>query len=277
MVEKWVFLNGEFHPEKYAQIPVTDRGFLFGEGIFTTIRVYHGRCELFAGHLERLRSQADELGFEFAISDFGWIDELIDRNEAHEGIWRLKIVLTADHGNGSFKLGTLLATLHPFQGKTSEPCSLCLYPIPLMSPLAHLKSLSYLDHLTVRRYGELQGYQDAIATTGQGYLLETGCSNLFWIDQEAVWLPDPKLPYLKGVFLQSILPFLPIPIHFVEATIDQVPSSASVYTCNSLTHARPVLSIGQRTFPRNEQGESMLQQAAQRAIGSFRGITVNPL
>ncbi len=264
--EAWVFLNGEFQPEEIAKIPISDRGFLFGEGIFTTIRVHQGQCELFPGHLERLQSQARTLGFEFEMSNFDWIGELIKRNNASEGIWRLKIILTASCDNNSIKLGTLLATLHPFQGKTSELCKLCLFPLPFVAPLAQLKSLSYLDHLYVRKYGEQQGCHDAIATSEQGFLLETGCSNLFWIDQGLLWVPDPKLPYLKGVFLQSILPQLPITVRPVEATLDDVPSTASVYMCNSLTHARPVLSIEQKSFPRNEQFEAMLQHAANLAI-----------
>ena len=263
MYDKWVYLNGDFCLEKDAVLPVTDRGFLFGEGIFTTIRVHKGQCELFQGHMNRLREQAKALEINFDFSHFEWIEELIERNGAREGTWRLKIILTIKQEAGFAAPGILLATLHSHQDQKSESCRLCLFPFPCESPLAHVKSLSYLDHLYVKNYAQRQGYHDAITTTGKGYVLETGCSNLFWIDQEGVcWFPDPKLPYLKGVFLQFILQNIPFPFRFVEATLDQIPLNACLYTCNALTHVRPVLSIGQQSFPRNSQWEEALQQIA---------------
>ena len=48
-------------------------------------------------------------------------------------------------------------------------------------------------------------FTDAVMTNGNGYLLETGCSNLFWVDQGALFFPHVDLPYLKGVFLQALL------------------------------------------------------------------------
>jgi 4-amino-4-deoxychorismate lyase len=261
VAESIVFLNGEFIPENLATIPISDRGFLFGEGIFTTIRVYQGHCEFLEGHIHRLENQTKELGIQLDQNNFSWVDELIQRNQALEGIWRLKIIVTHE---------TVLATLHPFLGKTSEPCTLTLFPHPCVSPLASLKTLSYLDHLTVRKYGESAGFNDAITTTEQGLLLETGCSNLFWIDQDQFFFPDPTLPYLKGVFLQALFSNLSLPLHSVKASLDQIPLTASVYTCNALTHARPVLKIDQCAYPRNAQYEALLEQTAERVIANYQ-------
>ena len=63
--DRWVFLNGDFLPEKQAKVSINDRGFLFGDGIFTTMRVHAGVCELYNGHLRRLEAQAEALDFIF--------------------------------------------------------------------------------------------------------------------------------------------------------------------------------------------------------------------
>ena len=56
-----VFLNGQFVPEAQALIPVSDRGFLYGDGLFETLRVVNGRPFRLAQHLERMMRGADFL------------------------------------------------------------------------------------------------------------------------------------------------------------------------------------------------------------------------
>lgn len=268
MVESWVFLNGRFCLEEQASISVADRGFLFGDGIFTTIRVHQGKCEFLQSHLQRLRYQAEFLKFHFHVEQWDWISEFIQRQAASTGTWRLKIIATVKEEQEIREIGNLFATLNLYPGKPFDPCSLCLFPQPLESPLASIKSLSYLDHLYVRKFAQQGGFADAVTQTREGFLLETGCSNLFWIDQGKCWIPDPQLPYLKGVFLQSILPYLELvfPVEWIKATMEQIPATASVYICNSLTHVRPVLSIDERIFPCHEERERSLQKVILQAL-----------
>jgi branched-subunit amino acid aminotransferase/4-amino-4-deoxychorismate lyase len=49
-----VYLNGKFIPESKAVIPITDHGFLYGDGVYETIRVYKGKPFLLSRHLLRL-------------------------------------------------------------------------------------------------------------------------------------------------------------------------------------------------------------------------------
>lgn len=270
MDERWVFLNGDFYLEREAKIPVTDRGFLYGDGIFTTIRVDQGRCELFNGHLQRLQRQAEILNFSFPPLEKEWIHELIERNKASKGTWRLKIILTVKEEGNVRVVDTVLATLHHYQPSLSESCRLSLFPHPFEGALSHLKSLSYLDNLYVRNYAIQKGYDDAIKCTSGGILLETGCSNFFWIDRGECWIPDPQLPYINGVFLQALLTHLSMPIHFVNTTIHQIPPNANFYVCNALMHVRPVVSIDHVQFKRNPDWEKVLQNGIARALKADR-------
>lgn len=266
MNKKWAALNGRMCLEAEAMIPIADRGFLFGEGFFTTIRVSQGKCEFFNEHLLRLKHQAEAFGVAFNPHSFDWLEELIAQNNAEEGIWRLKIIVTIKGEQGSSSLGNILATLSPCQGDLSEPCRLCLYPQPLESPTSNLKTLSYLDHLQVKKYAIQKGFQDALTTNSQGFLLEAASSNIFWIDQNILWMPHHDLPYLKGVFLKSLLKHLPIPHQGVKVAPGQLPATASVYLCNSLTHVRPVISIEQKSFPRNPHWENLMEMTMGKAL-----------
>lgn len=261
--QRWVFLNGNFYEENNAKISVTDRGFLFGEGVFTTIRVHEGMCEFYQAHLQRLHEQAQILHVSLPSIEFKWIQELIQLNQAEKGTWRLKIVATSQENENK---GNFLITLNPYQDTLGEPCSLGIFPHPLESPLAHIKSLAYLDRLYVRAYGKQQGYADAITTTREGFLLETGCANLFWINEQGCWIPDHQLPYLKGILLQKIIEYVKVPTHFVQMTLDQLMPGSSLYMCNALMHIRPVIAIENQSYPRNLMWEASLKQAIKQAL-----------
>lgn len=266
MNDRWVLLNSTFLKEQEATIPISDRGFLFGEGIFTTVRLNNGKCEFLDAHIQRLISQAKELKFSWQPFSIDSIEELIKRNQAQQGTWRLKIIVTADQKGSRLQTGNVIVTLEEVEDLSFLPCTITVFPHQLASPLSHIKNLSYLDHLYVREYGRQRGCVDAITQTIEGYVLETGCSNLFWMDQETYWLPDQQLPYLKGVFLQSLLPSLPFPVKWVRKKIEEIPSSASVYICNSLHHIRPVISIEGVYYARSEYRNDLLRQATDRAL-----------
>ena len=57
-----VFLNGEFVSEESAMVSVFDRGLMYGDGAFETLRVYNGKPYLLDRHLGRLTHTLGTLG-----------------------------------------------------------------------------------------------------------------------------------------------------------------------------------------------------------------------
>ncbi len=51
---EYIYINGKLFLSARAKIPVTDRGFAFGDGVFETLRSYRGNIFMFSQHLERL-------------------------------------------------------------------------------------------------------------------------------------------------------------------------------------------------------------------------------
>ncbi|SPJ31833.1 aminotransferase class IV [Candidatus Protochlamydia amoebophila] len=274
MVNKWVCLNGQLMPENQASIPITDRGFLFGDGLFTTLRVEQGQVEFWQSHLERLVHQCHQLRLIFPRLDFKWIEELIRLNLAHKGIWRLKMMITGgDERYLSLPLrqsSIQLLTLQSYKLEPFTPCRLTLYPSPIVKPTAHLKSLSYLDRLYVYDYANLKGYDDAVVCNCEAYLLETAFSNLFWIKNCQLYIPDPSLSYLQGIFLTNLIKYLKFPIHFFKGGIEDIPNEATIFISNSLNHLRPVTEIDHRIFSRHLDLEKQLQEVIQLALSNNR-------
>lgn len=64
-----VYLNGEYVPSRDARVPVTDRGFLFADGVYEVVRIYGGVPFLMEPHLERFRSGLSALGIRWRDVD----------------------------------------------------------------------------------------------------------------------------------------------------------------------------------------------------------------
>ena len=78
-----VYLNGEFLPIEQARVPVLDRGFIFGDGIYEVVPVYGGRPFRWPQHLARLSRSLAKVGIANPRDDAGWtalVGELVRRH-----------------------------------------------------------------------------------------------------------------------------------------------------------------------------------------------------
>ena len=66
-----VNVNGRITDQEHAAISVFDHGFLYGEGIYETLRTYNGEPFLFDRHMRRLRNSAKMLALQVPLSDAG--------------------------------------------------------------------------------------------------------------------------------------------------------------------------------------------------------------
>src|SRR5271154_6380889 len=90
----FVFLNGQFLPETEAVVPINDRGFMYGDGLFETVRVADKRPFRMAQHLERMTRGADFLKIKCpftpkALEKFA--SQLIEQNKMTEAILRVTL------------------------------------------------------------------------------------------------------------------------------------------------------------------------------------------
>src|SRR5919206_1625104 len=64
-----VNVNGRIFDQEHASISVFDHGFLYGEGVYETLRTYNGQPFLFDRHMRRLRNSADMLALSMPLSN----------------------------------------------------------------------------------------------------------------------------------------------------------------------------------------------------------------
>ena len=96
MEKQFVWLNDGLIPISQARVPVNDRGFLFGDGLFETLRADSGRVYFLTEHLERLEAsaQAFRLPFPARVPWPERLEQLLAANGLSRGPARIKILLT---------------------------------------------------------------------------------------------------------------------------------------------------------------------------------------
>lgn len=253
MTSSIVYLNGKFLLEDEAFIPVTDRGFLFGEGIFTTIRVCEELPEYLEAHLEKLAKDCELAKIPYRKVQKDTITALIEKNHALSGVWRLKIILTA---------GQFLMTLQPYVGHPAE-YRLTVYPYPSSRPLDRLKSLAYMDRLWMADYALKRGFDDVLVLNSEGEVLETSVANIFWREKQTLYFPDSSLSLYQGITLQRVLQAgkqMGMQVIPVKEKLRDISEEAQFYLCNSLRGVVPVVSIDERICLRDLEFEYRLNR-----------------
>jgi aminodeoxychorismate lyase len=190
-----VFLNGQFLPESQAVVPVNDRGFLLGDGLFETMRVAGRRPFRLPQHLERLARGAEFLKIKLPFSSEElqkFAGQLIEQNEIPEAI--LRLTLTRGPGgrgyapNGEGK-PTVVMTSHPAP-PLENPAGWSLitssFRIPVADPLAAFKTTSKILHVMARAEAVERSADEALLLNTNGEVAETAGGNLFWVHDDTV-------------------------------------------------------------------------------------------
>lgn len=178
-----IFCNGEYLPAQQPSILTSNRGFLFADGIFTTLKVSDGKILFFDAHCERFSRHCQVMGFLSPKIELAEIFKLIELNCAQKGVWRLKIIATAkarqDGVLGLREAGLYAMILDPYLEEKKEACSVKTYPGPIVTPLSRVKSLACAARFLVLDDAKRHGCDDGLVLSPEGYVTETAFANFF--------------------------------------------------------------------------------------------------
>ncbi len=211
-----VFLNGKFVPEADALVPLHDRGFLLGDGLFETLRVANGRPFRLAQHLDRLTRGADFLRIKppFTPKELQrFAEQLVAQNKLPDAV--LRVTLTRGAGARGYSpknsgAPTVAMTLHPLPPTDAdEPLQWSLitstYRIPAGDALAAFKTTSKVLNVLARAEAEEKGADEALLLNTNGEVAETAGGNLFWIYQDQVCTVPTGRGVLPGITRAVVL------------------------------------------------------------------------
>src|ERR1035437_1332576 len=269
-----VFLNGQFVPEQQAVVPVSDRGFMYGDGLFETLRVCNGRPFRLTQHLERMLRGADFLKIKCPftpkeLQDFA--GQLIGQNQMPEAV--LRVTLTRGPGERGYtpqidSKPTIVMTLHPAPGAPasgtarSDPARsqavpeagapiqwrliTSSYRIPAGDPLSSFKTANKLIHIMARMEAVEKDADEALLVNTNGEVAETASGNLFWVYQDNICtVPTGRgvLPGITRAVVLEICQTLSLPVNQRVIKSEALRSSEGIFITQSVLGIVPVAAF----------------------------------
>ena len=211
-----VFINGRLVPEERAVVSVFDRGFLYGDGLFETMRVFRGKPFRWGQHLERLQRGADFLKIKLPIAPDAlrrFADELIAKNNLPDALLRLTLsrgVGLRGYSPKSAENPTVVMSLHPAPAHAGDnpprwKLITSSHRLPANEPLAQFKTCNKLAQILARAEADAAGADEALLLNTDGFVVEGASSNLFWIERNVVCTPPLAGGILPGVTRAVVL------------------------------------------------------------------------
>ncbi len=251
------WIDGAVHPleSREARLPVRDRAFLLGEGLFETVRVVSGRPWRLAQHLARLARAAEALELPAPPPEakaLAAAAELLAQFGARDGV--LKIVWTAGDPPELSPALVLIATPpRPLPPRAREEGVRIWIPGPESSPeprpgpLARWKTTCYLDRALLRRRAAARGAWEAILLGPRGEVLEGAATNVFWERGGRLRTPALSLPILPGIAREAAIAEAAaagIPVEEGAFPAGDLESAGEAFLTNALVGVLPVALSG---------------------------------
>lgn len=235
---QYAYVNGRFVPESAAAVSIFDRGFLYGDGCFETLRVYDGRLFRPLPHFARLRTGLKLLEIELPFSPEelrAVCGALGRRNNVTTGVAR--IYQTRD---------SLVVTVQPQHFEAREIRAI-ISRVPLSAPLSQHKTANRLVYRLAHREAQVAGVDDAVLLNPTGVVVELTTSNLFIVKKGELLTPplsDGPLPGITRAVVLALARQANLRVYEVSLRPDFLTGADEVFATNSLMEIAPVISWG---------------------------------
>jgi len=207
------YVNGTITSAQDAVIPVYDHGFLYGEGVYETLRTYHKAPFLFDRHARRLRASAARIRLDVPFEDralAGWIDDTVtaagDLREAY-----VRVLLTRGVGELTYDVDatprpSLVILAKPIDEPPArvETDGIRISLVPILrnhpgsvNPI--IKSNNLLNNAIAMQEANRHAAEEALMCNYRGELSECSQSNFFMVRNGVVLTPPSEAGLLEGI------------------------------------------------------------------------------
>lgn len=246
------WLNGVFSSLEDVRVSPLDAGFLYGDGLFETLRTYGGRPAFLARHLARLERGADALG----LTGIPALEPVVQEIVSRSGLDACTVRITVTRGVGTAGLSpagvgapTVLVTAQPLRTWPAETYERgarvgVLWKRSAESwPRPWLKSTSYQGAVMARRVAAERGWDEGLYLDAEGrHVTEGAASNVFVVVGEQLWSP-PADVCLPGVTRGEVLRMaraLGLQVEQVPVPVEVLRGAAEVLLTSALAGVVPV-------------------------------------
>ena len=267
-MEQIVYLNGALVPRSQAVISPFDLGFLYGYGLFETMRAYSGHIFRLGIHMERLRRSAALIGLPLKALDLE--KACYDTLKANK-LSNARIRLTVSIGEGEaipdppkHPKPTVLVIATSYTPPSTEVYrngyKAVVSPIHQnsQSPLSRLKTVNYLNHLLARREAKEKGADEAILLNESGSLCEGSTNNIFLVSKGNLTTPNEESGCLPGITRQTVIELaseLGIRVTEREVRLAELFRADEAFLTSSLIELMPLTEVNSEPIGRGKRSK----------------------
>lgn len=270
-MKRQIYINGNFVPEDEAKISIFDQGFLHGDGIYETLRVYNGKIAKLEAHIKRLFNSALGLEIPITLSLEQWREallSLLEINRMKDALLRI----TVSRGPGipgqyptKDAKPTIVVIPILFHGYPENMYidGIQVYVVSvrrnsIRSIPPKLKVTSLLNNILARMEAQKMGGEEAILLNLDGYISEGAASNVFFVKNGVVKTPGVDVGILWGVTRDVVIQLLKNEKIIVEEglyRIEEMKDSEEVFLTSTTREIMPVVRVDETVIGKGSPGE----------------------
>jgi branched-chain amino acid aminotransferase len=261
----WIQLNDRIVPEAQAVVSVSDRGFLYGDGVFETMRAY-SRCVFrLDEHLARLVTSAAALSIHLprtAVQITDDIQRVLDKNSLDDAVVRITVsrgrgrrgvsIAGADTPTYVLAVDSLPTDL---RARSTAGIRLGVASVRRVSSDAlptGAKHANYLNSILAVEEVARVGADEAVLLNADLRVAECATANIFCVRQSRVWTPSASAGILSGVTRGVVLALAReagLPVEESLFGLDALLEAEEVFVTNSVIGLCPVRTVDAREYP----------------------------
>jgi len=279
-----VYLNGHFVTREQAQVSVFDHGFLYGDGIYETMRAYGGKLFLLKKHLARLKHSAAAISLKLPLP----LDRIGDALYESVSINKLQEAYVRIHfsrGPGEIGLDpalcvapTMVIVAKPFHDYPAayyeQGVSVAIVATRRNHPLAlppSIKGTNFLNNILAKIEAIKARAYEGIMLNWEGYVAEGTISNIFMVKKGVLYTPHLNTGILEGVTRDLVLCLAKrkkIPVKEVMLRPKDLMTANECFITNTTMEIMPVTTIDKKKIGKGIPGSvtAALHQAYQKEV-----------
>lgn len=268
------YFKNDFVEDNLNTIDIRDRGFLLGDGVFTTIKSINSRLILFSNHIKRLNENAATIKINLVL-DCDKIQNicraLLIKNTLDQKEAIIRITITRGISQRGINIPpqdlqnpTLLICAMSYQDPMNESIRVCITSIVRneKSIVSKIKSLNYLESILARDEATERGFDEGIMLNNSGFITSGSVSNVFFVDTNNQ-LITPKIAdgVLAGITRAEVISIAKeFGIKVIERSITpaEVCSYLAGFITNSALGIKPINTIDAIKVP--SSGNNVVQK-----------------
>jgi len=240
-----VFLNGKFLNAREARLPVLSPGFLYGWGLFETMRSYNNKIVYLDQHLKRMKASGNIIGMRLNYS-MVQLKEIIWKTVKINGFKDTYVRLTLWKSASGTDILAAARKYVPGERKQTFRACTSLLKQNEESLLARIKTTNYLLYKIAYLEAENKGFDEAIILNNRGLICEASRNNIFLIKDSQIFTPSLSCGCLDGITRKVIFDLAKRnhgKICEGNFTLRDLYAADEAFLTNSLAGVTPLISI----------------------------------